>query len=211
MSEAMSSAEALVQELLENRAVIEILDSQPSAGTSSGGAVSIAGIAANVLDKGINGLAAGTGRGENCITAQFNPSTVKYSASASEGDASAAEGNLITRTVTSYCSVKMTVELLFYRRYPLDDSVEKQIGRMLSFMIHSKGRCIRFSWANMVMEGEVESFSGEYNMFDTFGSPVSGKVDLTISSKSTIKQVSRMYQNLSQPRPQQTDSGITGV
>lgn len=198
------------KELTDNKAVIEICNPQKRQNLGTGTSTMI-GKAANALagelNNSVNTLLGGQDN-ENSIKAQYNPNSIKYTATAQENTKSEVEDNIEIKNVTAHCTISMTVDLVFHSRYELDDSVEKQMGRMLDFMMRGKGRNARFYWSNMVLEGQIESFSSEYNMFDCFGNPIGGTMNLTIRSKSTIKSTAKMYMAITQERPEQPVADI---
>lgn len=194
------------KELTDNKAVIEICNPQKRQNIGTGASAMIGQAAANALageqNNSVNTLPGGQDN-ENSIKAQYNPNSIKYTATAQENIKSEVEDNIEIKNVMAHCTISMTVDLVFHSRYELDDSVEKQMGRMLDFMMRGKGRNARFYWSNMVLEGQIESFSSEYNMFDCFGNPIGGTMNLTIRSKSTIKSTAKMYMAITKERPEQ--------
>ena len=46
------------------------------------------------------------------------------------------------------------------------------------------------------MSGKLVGFSGEYDLFDAMGRPVSGHMQLTIRTETTVKQIERTLDRL---------------
>lgn len=222
-----------VGELLNHQAVIELLNfnqqeyqSQRHTGTTS----SLAGKASLTANKAITSVAAKTsaalngvkgalgmeisqsGLPQGKITVQYNPRSIQFSASTKENTGSEQEGNYRITTVTATCTITMTVELIFHAKFPTDTSVKEQMDMFLYLMKKNTGRRIRFSWANMVFEGEAMSMSASYDMFDPAGNPISGKVNLGIQGTTGANVLQKAYEQLEQERPQEEEpAGAGGV
>lgn len=138
------------------------------------------------------------GAGDGVIRVEYNPKTLHFSASAEEETQIDQERS--QKTITAVCKITLQAELIFYAKDSTDESVEEQIDLFLYLMKKNTGREIRFSWGNIAFEGVAHSVSAEYNMFDSYGKPVSGKVSLSIQGKSSQKLESKIYDNMDKAR-----------
>lgn len=219
-----------VGELLDHQAVIEFLDVHPQgaqspglpgaaaslAGVGSGavraGMASVAGRAAAALRGGVAapGRAGSAGQNRRKMSVPYNPKSIQFAASTKENTGSEQEGNYRVTTVTATCTITMSVELVFYEAFPADTSVKDQVDLFLELMKRNTGRRIRFSWANMMFEGEAMSLTAAYDMFDAVGNPLSGKVNLSIQGTSGASVLSKAYEQLEQERPEEAEPAEAG-
>ncbi len=99
-------------------------------------------------------------------------------------------------SVTGESSVDMSFSLVFHSRFPGDLSVRQQMERILKMIRQSPTRQVGFRWEGIQMVGRLVSFSGEYDMFDASGVPVSGHMDLTIETSAKLERTSRTIARL---------------
>lgn len=214
-------------ELIDHQAVIEFLNfnlQEYQSRRRTGTATSLAGKASSAVNpaftsvaakassalKGVKGAlgtdtAAKQGLNQGRITVQYNPKSIQFSASTKENTGSQQEGNYRVTTVTATCTITMSVELIFSAKFPTDTSVKEQVDMFLYLMQKNTGRRIRFSWANVMFEGEAMSLSAAYDMFDAAGNPISAKVSLGIQGTSGANVLSKAYEQLEQERPQEAE------
>lgn len=125
---------------------------------------------------------------EGVLEVQYNPATIRYNASASEQEEQDIQ-NAQINTIVSTSTVNMSFDLVFHSRYAKDKSVREQMDLVMNVLCSSPTREVKFSWAKMYFTGKLVSFSGEYDMFDSDGMPVSGHMSLTIQSQEkTVKE-----------------------
>lgn len=143
--------------------------------------------AKRALEQG--GAAAGGNAGSRDrdeIAVQYNPASIKYHASVTESDKVKYEnqGNQDCQitTVSGESTVGISFSLLFHSRYSGDQSVREQMERILDMIRRSSTKQVEFAWSNIQIEGRLVSFSGEYDMFDPSGVPISGHMDMTIET-----------------------------
>lgn len=126
------------------------------------------------------------------ITVQYNPATIKYHASVTESSnikyENQGDANYQIVPVTGENSIDMSFTLVFHSRFSGDTSVREQIERILDMIRQSPTRQVEFRWGKIHMEGRLVSFSGEYDMFDTSGIPVSGHMDMTIERATKLEK-----------------------
>ncbi|MEZ3460732.1 MAG: hypothetical protein K1W23_00915 [Lachnospiraceae bacterium] len=134
------------------------------------------------------------------LTVQYNPASIRYHASVSENSSIKYEnqGNVHDQitSVTGESSVDMSFSLVFHSRFPGDLSVRQQMERILKMIRQSPTRQVGFRWEGIQMVGRLVSFSGEYDMFDASGVPVSGHMDLTIETSAKLERTSRTIARL---------------
>lgn len=230
---SLNKAKQGMGELLNHQAMIEFLNfnlQEYQSQRQNGTAASLAGKASSAANsaissvtgkasaalaggKGILGMntIAKPGLEQGRITVQYNPKSIQFSASTKENTGSEQEGNYRVTTVTATCTITMSVELIFHAKFPTDTSVKDQVDMFLYLMKKNTGRRIRFSWANVMFEGEAMSLSAAYDMFDAAGNPISGKVNLGIQGTSGANVLSKAYEQLEQERPQEAEpAGAAG-
>lgn len=126
------------------------------------------------------------------ITVQYNPATIKYHASVTESSnikyENQGDANYQIVPVTGENSIEMSFTLVFHSCFSGDTSVQEQIERILDMIRQSPTRQVEFRWGKIHMEGRLVSFSGEYDMFDTSGIPVSGHMDMTIERATKLEK-----------------------
>lgn len=134
------------------------------------------------------------------LTVQYNPASIRYHASVSENSSIKYknQGNVHDQitSVTGESSVDMSFSLVFHSRFPGDLSVRQQMERILKMIRQSPTRQVGFRWEGIQMVGRLVSFSGEYDMFDASGVPVSGHMDLTIETSAKLERTSRTIARL---------------
>lgn len=157
---------------------------QPNAWTSE---------AASSRLNGQRDQASGTAGGKQNVHAldvQYNPATIRYSAYAHEGSSSLWEkgGGGDCAMIPSTSSINMSFDLVFHSRNSSDNAVGERMDLVARTLRAESGHMVRFSWANMRIEGKLVSFSGEYDMFDRTGKPISGHMSLTILVEQAMKE-----------------------
>lgn len=149
--------------------------------------------AKRALEQGGNNAAAQPKTQDSAeITVQYNPASIQYRASVTESSQvkyeSQGDTNYQIAPVTGENSVEMSFTLVFHSRFSGDTSVREQIERILDMIRQSPTRQVEFRWGKIQMEGRLVSFSGEYDMFDTSGIPVSGHMDMTIERAAKLEK-----------------------
>lgn len=139
------------------------------------------------------------------ITVQYNPTSIKYHAGMSESSKVKYEKNgknnhKIT-PITGEGTVNMSFTLVFHSRFAGDSSVQDQIEMILDMIRNSPAKQVEFSWANIHIEGRLVSFSGEYDMFDRSGMPVSGHMDMTVETSAKVEKTSKTLQSFDDSIP----------
>ncbi|MDE7323230.1 MAG: hypothetical protein K2N73_11030 [Lachnospiraceae bacterium] len=134
------------------------------------------------------------------IRVQYNPASIKYRVGTSENtdvknDMEVGENVQIT-TITSESTIDMSFSLVFHRRSPMDQSVRDQMELIMDMICNSPTKRVDFSWSDIHMEGKLVSFSGEYDMFDSTGNPISGHMDLTIEASAKAEGTSKILSQL---------------
>lgn len=139
------------------------------------------------------------------ITVQYNPASIRYRASVTENSKVKCEnkGNTSYQitTVTGENTVDMSFTLVFHSREPGDPLVREQMERILDMIRKSATKQVAFSWSNIQIEGRLVSFSGEYDMFDTSGMPISGHMDMTIETTAKSERTSVTVKALEEASP----------
>lgn len=138
------------------------------------------------------------------IKVQYNPASIKYSAGISENTdvkSDMEEGKTVQiTTITSESTIDMSFTLVFHQTTPKDQSVREQMERIMDMVCNSPTKWVDFSWSDIHMEGKLVSFSGEYDMFDSAGNPISGHMDLTIEASTKAESTSRILGRLEDKR-----------
>ena len=134
------------------------------------------------------------------IEVQYNPESIKYRTGISEdtdvkSDMEEGQAVRIT-TVTSESVVDMSFTLVFHTKSQEDQYVREQMEMIMDMICNSPTRWVEFSWADIHMEGRLVSFSGEYDMFDRAGVPISGHMDITIEASMKAERTSKILDQL---------------
>lgn len=181
------------------------------AGASSGSASSLNALTRAMLDQRTASPARPQGRApqavppaDTALTVQYNPQSIRYRARISEGGPQKKDD--IT-TVTRESTVEMSFTLVFYDQSPEDQAVKERMEQIMDMIHDSPTKRIRFSWADIRIEGALTSFSGAYDMFDPSGKPVSGHMDLTIETKMSAQQTQEILDELEE---EHVDSPVPG-
>ncbi|MFG6367624.1 MAG: hypothetical protein K1W16_04240 [Lachnospiraceae bacterium] len=130
------------------------------------------------------------------ITVQYNPATIKYRASVTENNnikyENQGDKSYQIASATGENSVEMSFTLVFHSRFSGDTSVQEQMECIFEMIRQSPTRHVEFQWAKIHMEGRLVSFSGEYDMFDTAGIPISGHMDMTIENATKVEKTNKL-------------------
>ena len=137
------------------------------------------------------------------ITVQYNPASIKYHASTSTKETTEPEAGSETRMITSVtaqCTVDMSFELIFHNTGSKDESTKEQMELVMNMLYDSPTKNVRFAWGALGVEGKLVSFSGEYDMFDSLGRPISGRMRLTIRTVTPPEVVTKNINEIEKKR-----------
>lgn len=236
MSKFLEAAGEVVGEVISNKAVLEIKDyALATSMTDTEKATSLLARASNAIGGGATNLIASAkqssvvtavtnklgidnrGYNEGVITVQYNPASIRYSASVTGNmdpkyeesikNASGLTKRLITMR-TGAGEIDFSFTIVFHRRFAGDQSVKQQMELILN-MLYSR-KCtkeVTFSWSNMVATGRLISFSGKYDMFETTGNPMSGSMDMTIRLATEPKEINKTIDKIGEDRNDKLESG----
>lgn len=137
---------------------------------------------------------------DGVLIVQYNPRSIKMEGSTSDQNEVKCEDDRRITTVTHNSTVKVSFELVFHSKYPLDTSVKEQMELIMNMIYSTPEKKVKFSWANMQIRGQIISFSGKYDMFDATGNPTSGSMSITIQSSMSVKEVSRITEKMDKER-----------
>lgn len=174
------------------------------------GGNSVTAAAAGLLRQGTpaaaqqtGGIQSGAKVKDGMITVQYNPASIKYRASTSTQKTQEQEVGTKTRMVTSIArksTVDMSFDLVFHSVGDKDESVREQMELVMNMIYDSPTKHIKFAWGKLAIEGKLTGFSGEYDMFDPLGRPISGRMSLTIRTESSVKQVEKIINEIDKER-----------
>lgn len=162
---------------------------------------------------------------DGTITVQYNPASIKYRAVTSTRDTAKPDVGTNTKMVTSIpgkSTVDMSFDLVFHSTGDGDESVREQMELVMNMIYDSPTRNIKFAWGKLLIEGKLTSFSGEYDMFDAAGRPVSGRMSLTVRIEPSEKQVEKSIDEIGKERKdkpaaqdkkggQQNETGVSAI
>ena len=140
---------------------------------------------------------------DDTIIVQYNPASIKYHASTSTKETTEPEAGSETRMITSVtaqCTVDMSFELVFHNTGSKDESTKEQMELVMNMLYDSPTKNVRFAWGKLEVEGKLVSFSGEYDMFDSLGSPISGRMSLTIRTVTRPEVVTKNINEIEKKR-----------
>lgn len=152
---------------------------------------------------------------EGMISVQYNPASIRYHASTSTQKTAQPDVGTSTETVTTITgksTVDVSFQLVFHNVDDTDESVREQMELVMNMIYDSPTKRVTFAWGEIEMNGKLVGFSGEYDMFDATGRPVSGHMQLIIRTETTVKQIERTLNRLDeehrdQPAKQEQESG----
>lgn len=118
------------------------------------------------------------------LEVQYNPSTLNLSVSAR----SAAYENPQTHKMHDQVDQNTdSGELTLSFDLVIDDDggrdVRKTLQGFLGMMFQESSRKIAFGWGDMNFEGSLEHINASFDMFDSNGTPVRGKVHMEIAQR----------------------------
>lgn len=130
---------------------------------------------------------------------QYNPASIRYHAGTSIQKT--AQPDMGTNTemvtmITGKSTVDMSFQLVFHNVNDTDESVREQMELVMNMLYDSPTKQVTFAWGEIVMNGKLVGFSGEYDMFDAMGRPISGQMQLTIRTETTVNQIERTLNKL---------------
>jgi hypothetical protein len=139
---------------------------------------------------------------DGVIKVQYNPTSLKFSGSTRKNTDTKlveAQRQKIT-TISAWGVLTMSVDLVFASTSIADTSVSDQMTAFLKMMQKSPEKEVIFSWADMVIEGKVTYFSGEYQMFYPSGLPKAGKISLKIEAESEPKKIETRIEKMAEEK-----------
>lgn len=145
----------------------------------------------------------GAGVKDGTVIVQYNPASIKYRASTPTQKTEEREVGTRTKMVTSIprqSAMELSFDLVFHSTGEGDESVREQMELVMNMIYDSPTRGVRFAWGGLVAEGKLIGFSGEYDMFDASGRPVSGRMSLTIRTVPTGKQIDKAIDEIGRER-----------
>lgn len=162
---------------------------------------------------------------DGMIIVQYNPASIKYRAVTSTRETAKPDVGTDTKMVTSIPgnnTVDMSFDLVFHSTGDGDESVREQMELVMNMIYDSPTRNVKFAWGNLLIEGKLTSFSGEYDMFDATGRPVSGRMSLTVRTETPEKQVEKSINEIGKERKdkpvaqdkkggQQNETGVSAI
>jgi hypothetical protein len=237
MSKFLEATGKAVGEVISHKAILEIKDYNAidMSATGTAKAKSLLARASNAIGGGATNLLASAqqtniankvsdklgidnrGYDEGVITVQYNPASIKYSASVTSDidpkiEESLQNASKSMKRMVTMCTgageIDFSFTLVFHRRFAGDQSVKQQMELILN-MLYSR-KCtkeVTFSWANMVATGRLISFSGKYDMFETTGNPMSGSMDMTIRLATEPKAINKVIDKIGEDRNDKLESG----
>lgn len=136
---------------------------------------------------------------DGVISVQYNPASIRYHASTSTQKTAQPDVGSSTEmvtTITGKSTVDVSFQLVFHNVDDTDESVREQMELVMNMIYDSPTKKVTFAWGKIEMRGKLVAFSGEYDMFDAMGRPISGHMQLTIRTETTVKQIERTLDRL---------------
>ncbi len=133
------------------------------------------------------------------ISVQYNPASIRCHASTSTEKTAQPDvgtNSEMVTTITGKSTVDVSFQLVFHNVDDTDESVREQMELVMNMLYDSPTKKVRFAWGKIEMSGKLVGFSGEYDLFDAMGRPVSGHMQLTIRTETTVKQIERTLDRL---------------
>lgn len=135
---------------------------------------------------------------DGMIMVQYNPASIKYRAATPSQNTSSQDVGADTENIMSIpraSTADMSFSLVFHQAGDADESVREQMELVMNMIYDSPTKKVKFAWGKIEATGKLVSFSGEYDMFDEIGRPISGHMDITIRTQISVKQLDQMLYN----------------
>lgn len=151
-----------------------VLDLAFRAVTGNGGAAATAERAAGVLGKGA------------VLEVQYNPQTLSISAQGGrsggdDGEDGRKHSPGMQASVPEYMTLSAELELA-------GEETMKMMNALFALAALDCERQVMFAWGQFCFQGRISSLSGSYTMFKPDGTPVRGKINLTLTACSAQAQ-----------------------
>lgn len=173
---------------MESQRAILIVETTENTGQN----VSLMTAVGQALKEGIGG---GGGTGEKTFVVQYNPTSLKFQGNAPQTDE--IQGDQGTQ-IPGTGAVSMSVDLVFHAIAPGDSSAFHTVETMMHTIQTSTTKRVKFCWGKMIVEGELTGFTGNYDMFDSTGTPISGFVSLNIRVKAKTSTVEKRMEEMTE-------------
>lgn len=136
---------------------------------------------------------------DGVISVQYNPASIRcHAGTSTEKTAQLDVGSSteMVTTITGKSTVDVSFELVFHSVNDTDETVRDQMELVMNMLYDSPTKKVTFTWGKIEMSGKLVGFSGEYDMFDAVGRPISGHMQLTVRTETSVKQIERTLDRL---------------
>lgn len=117
------------------------------------------------------------------IEVQYNPSSIKYSGNATDKDFLKQHSRESIISAPPDGTIRTSFTLMLEAVSKEDTSVQKRMELIMRFLQKSSKREVMFKWGEqLLVKGELISFSGSFDRFNQRGLPLSGKMNITIQT-----------------------------
>jgi len=117
------------------------------------------------------------------IEVQYNPSSIQYSGTAAEKSFLKQQNKESIISVIPDGTIRTSFTLMLEAVSEEDTSVQRKMELIMRFLQKSSKRKVRFKWGELLsVEGELISFRGSFDRFNSKGLPLSGKMSITIQT-----------------------------
>ena len=141
-----------------------------------------------VTGKNINGVEAGV------LKMQFNPSSLKFSGSASNSMGQYDDPQI--NQIPSKGKIDFSCDFVIYEDSLSSESVAERMEFLLKHVMFTPYKKVKFTWGKLVVTGKISSLNSSYEMFDKTGAPVMGKISMSMKTDLDTKEVDKMIQEI---------------
>lgn len=141
-----------------------------------------------VTGKNVNGVESGV------LKMQFNPSSLKFSGSASNSMGQYDDPQI--NQIPSKGKIDFSCDFVIYEDSLSSESVAERMEFLLKHVMFTPYKKVKFTWGKLVVTGKISSLNSSYEMFDKTGAPVMGKISMTMKTDLDTKEVDKMIQEI---------------
>lgn len=141
-----------------------------------------------VTGKNVNGVEAGV------LKMQFNPSSLKFSGSASNSMGQYDDPQI--NQIPSKGKIDFSCDFVIYEDSLSSESVAERMEFLLKHVMFTPYKKVKFTWGKLAVTGKISSLNSSYEMFDKTGAPVMGKISMTMKTDLDTKEVDKMIQEI---------------
>lgn len=131
---------------------------------------------------------------EGVLKMQFNPSSLKFSGSASNSMSQYDDPQI--NQIPSKGKIDFSCDFVIYEDTLSSETVAERMEFLLKYVMFTPYKKVKFTWGKLVVTGKISSLNSSYEMFDKTGAPVMGKISMTMKTDLDTKEFDKMIQEI---------------